>query len=281
MEKINSDIKSHIPTDQRFVNKVIVITGASGQFGRAACHYFGERGAHIAAIDQNEQGLLETFVELSNDMDAKAFVCDVTNADQVASIVQDIVQRFGRIDLLWNNAGYQGKIQSCLDYDPVDFARVMNINVTGMFIVLQAIARQMKLQENGGVIVNTASVAGMRGTPGMIAYASSKAAILTMTINAAKELARFHIRVNSISPALIGPGFMWDRQNALHAELGPPYYADTAEKVSQAKINAVPMQRVGSVEEVLQSLAFLLSSESSYTTGINLVVDGGLAAGTK
>lgn len=280
MEKVCPEPRSQIPTDQRFVGKVLVITGAGGQFGRAACAYFGSaRGARIAALDQNEQGLQETFAELA-DVDAKGFVCDVTNADQVASVVEGIVERFGRIDLLWNNAGYQGKIQACLDYDPVDFARVMNINVTGMFIVLQAVARQMKLQ-GGGVIVNTASVAGMRGTPGMIAYASSKAAILTMTVNAAKELARFQIRVNSISPALIGPGFMWDRQNELHAALGPPYYADTAEQVSEAKINAVPMHRVGSVEEVLQSTAFLLSSESSYTTGINLVVDGGLAAGTK
>ena len=280
MEKTCQDPQSHIASDQRFVGKVLVITGAGGQFGRAACRYFSERGARIAALDQNEEGLKETFKELPDSVDGKGFVCDVTNADHVASVVEDIVERFGRIDLLWNNAGYQGKIQSCLDYDPVDFSNVMNVNVTGMFVVLQAVARQMKNQ-GGGVIVNTASVAGMRGTPGMIAYASSKAAILTMTVNAAKELARFQIRVNSISPALIGPGFMWDRQNALHAELGPPYYADTAEKVGEAKINAVPMQRVGSVEEVLQSTAFLLSSESSYTTGINLVVDGGLAAGTK
>ncbi|GAX17857.1 hypothetical protein FisN_18Hh060 [Fistulifera solaris] len=280
MEKICQNPQSQVATDQRFVGKVLVITGAGGQFGRAACRYFGERGARIAALDQNAEGLEGTFAELSDEFDSKGFVCDVTNASQVASVVERIVERFGRIDLLWNNAGYQGKIQSCLDYDPIDFANVMNINVTGMFIVLQAVARKMK-QQGGGVIVNTASVAGMRGTPGMIAYASSKAAILTMTVNAAKELARFHIRVNSISPALIGPGYMWDRQNALHAELGPPYYADTAEKVGEAKINAVPMQRVGSVEEVLQSTAFLLSSESSYTTGINLVVDGGLAAGTK
>jgi NAD(P)-dependent dehydrogenase (short-subunit alcohol dehydrogenase family) len=158
----------------------------------------------------------------------------------------------------------------------------MNINVTGMFIVLQAVARKMaKKPSTEYSIVNTASVAALRGTPGMIAYSSSKAAVISMTVCAAKDLAIHNIRVNALSPALIGPGHLWDRQNTLHAELGPPYFAPTPEQVAQNKINSVPLKRLGSVEEVLQSLAFLLSSDASYTTGTNLVVDGGLSAGMK
>ena len=197
---------------------------------------------------------------------------------------------------MWNNAGYQGKIIPMLDYDPDDFKTVMDINVVGMFIVMQAVAKKMKIQHDNAAaaaaadqssscscaIVNTASVAALRGTPAMIAYASSKAAVLTMTVTAAKELAQYNIRVNAISPALIGPGYMWDRQNELHAQVGAPFYAlDDPEQVAQYKIASVPMKRLGSVEEVIKVVAFLLSDQSSYMTGTNLVVDGGMAAGLK
>jgi NAD(P)-dependent dehydrogenase (short-subunit alcohol dehydrogenase family) len=281
--------KSQIPTDLRFEGKTIVITGAGGQFGRAGCLYFCQRGARVAALDTSTDGLQATYdalalgSSLGKDMEFSAYACDVTDAAAVAAVVDKIVVRFQKIDLLWNNAGYQGQIRNTLEYDPADFSNVMNINVTGMFIVLQAVARQMAKQfpELNHSIVNTASVAALRGTPGMIAYSSSKAAVISMTVCAAKDLAIHKIRVNSLSPALIGPGHLWDRQNTLHAELGPPYFAATSEQVAKDKINSVPLKRLGSVEEVLQSLAFLLSSDASYTTGTNLVVDGGLSAGMK
>ena len=115
----------------------------------------------------------------------------------------------------------------------------------------------------------------------MVAYASSKAAVLAMTVSTSKDLAPFGIRVNAVSPALIGPGYMWTRQNELHASSGSPYFSNDPEEVGQNKINGVPMKRLGSVDEVLQSVAFLLSEESSYTTGSNIVVDGGMSSGLK
>merc|ERR1712010_280346 len=190
----------------------------------------------------------------------------------------EAVTAFGKIDLLWNNAGYQGKIVPTLEYPVDDFQMVMNVNVVGMFAVLQAVAKVMK-ENGGGVICNTASVAGLRGTPAMVAYASSKAAVMAMTVSTAKDLAPFNIRVNAISPALIGPGFMWDRQNELHAASGSPYFSRDPEAVAKGKVAGVPMKRLGTTEEVIKSVAFLLSSESSYCTGINHVIDGGLAAG--
>lgn len=152
-----------------------------------------------------------------------------------------------------------------------------------MFIVLQACARHMAKNADGAQysIVNTASVAGMRGTPAMVAYASSKAAVLSMTICASKDLAPNNIRVNAVSPALIGPGMMWERQNKLHAESGSPYFDRDPEKVAQAKVNGVPLRRLGSVEEVVNAVAFLLSDDASYITGTNMVVDGGMAAGLR
>jgi len=162
----------------------------------------------------------------------------------------------------------------------------------GMFIVMQACAKQMMRQgipnaddspasSHPYSIVNTSSVAGMRGTPAMIAYTSSKAAVLAMTVTASKDLAPFGIRVNSISPALIGPGMMWDRQNTLHAESGSPYFDPDPVVVAEKKIASVPLKRLGTTEEVIKSVAFLLSDQSSYTTGINLVVDGGMASGLR
>ena len=184
----------------------------------------------------------------------KAFECDVTSVPSVESAVESTVQTFGRIDLLWNNAGYQGEIKPTLEYSMKDFAAVMDINVTGMFNVLQTVAKQMAAandmdrsasgssdDQEGRIfkyaIVNTASVAGMRGTPGMVAYSSSKAAVLAMTVVSAKDLAPHGIRVNAVSPALIGPGYMWTRQNELHAKSGSPYFSSDPELVANGKIS--------------------------------------------
>jgi NAD(P)-dependent dehydrogenase (short-subunit alcohol dehydrogenase family) len=280
----------------RFFGKTIVITGAGGSFGREGCLYFAQRGAKIAALDKNKAALDETAAYVQDNVpEAQVFHadCDVTNATEVQSVVAAIVAQFGSIELLWNNAGYQGHITPTLDYDPADFALVMSINVTGIFIVLQAVAKQMAAQgppppTDGSShsnatysIVNTASVAGLRGTPSMVAYASSKAAVLALTVSTSKDLAPSAIRVNAVSPALIGPGYMWDRQNELHAASGSPYFDTDPEKVAQNKIGSVPLKRLGSVEEVIQSVAFLLSDESSYTTGTNLVVDGGMSSGLR
>jgi len=282
-----------------FKDKVIVITGAGGNFGREGCIYFAKQGAKVVAMDNNLTTLQETAscvkIEQSKSDSTSSdsiFVvtCDVTDVNSVQNAVDQAVKRFSRIDLMWNNAGYQGQIKPTLEYDPIDFSLVMNVNVTGMFIVLQTIAKQMVKQEKGTTtttssssysIVNTSSVAGLRCTPAMVAYASSKAAVLAMTVSTSKDLAPHNIRVNAVSPALIGPGFMWDRQNELHSKSGSPYFASDPEKVAQNKVNSVPMKRLGTVQEVIQSVSFLLSDQSSYTTGTNLVVDGGMSSGLK
>jgi NAD(P)-dependent dehydrogenase (short-subunit alcohol dehydrogenase family) len=273
----------------QFQDKVVVITGGGGNFGRAGCLYFAQQGAKIATMDNNPTALEETSQYIKEQVPTSTIyttTCDVTDPISVQDAVTAIVKEYGRIDLCWNNAGYQGHIKPTLEYDPKDFALVMNINVTGMFIVLQAVAKQMvsqgqSSQKGGYSIVNTSSVAGLRGTPAMVAYASSKAAVLSMTVSTSKDLAPYGIRVNAISPALIGPGYMWDRQNELHAQSGSPYFDTDPEVVAKSKINGVPMKRLGSIEEVIQSVAFLLSDQSSYTTGTNLVVDGGMSSGLR
>jgi len=263
-----------------FRNKTIVITGAGGNFGQEGCIFFHKAGAKVVALDKDVNALQSTTEKLEVDENNYiALECDVTSVESVNTAITTVIEKFGRIDLVWNNAGYQGEIKPTLEYDPVDFARVMNINVTGMFLVLQACAKHMK--DGGGSIVNTASVAGLRGTPAMVAYASSKAAVLAMTVSTSKDLAPYNIRVNAISPALIGPGTMWTRQNELHAQSQSPYFATDPNIVATNKINSVPMKRLGTIQEVLKSVAFLLSDDASYTTGINLVIDGGMSSGLK
>lgn len=289
--------------DQRFRNKHIIITGAGGNFGREGCLYFAIRGARVAAFDNNADALEETLTIVNEQISRKgedstktdgqilSFMCDVTNPASVEAAVDDAVKSFGTPSLLWNNAGYQGQIKPTLEYSIDDFATVMSVNVTGMFTVLQSVAKRMaastadtpKSTDNSAEhkfsIVNTSSVAALRGTPAMVAYSSSKAAVIAMTVASAKDLAPHGIRVNCISPALIGPGFMWTRQNELHASSGSPYFSSDPETVASGKINSVPMKRLGSIEEVVKSVAFLLSEDSSYTTAFNLVVDGGLSGG--
>lgn len=282
--------------DTRFRGKHIIITGAGGNFGREGCLFFSSRGANITALDLNKATLDETesLVKAQTpDAEIVGIECNVTDPTSVQSAVDQAVEKFGVPNMLWNNAGYQGEIKPTLEYSIADFSNVMNINVTGMFTVLQTVAKTMAAANEAGTsgdgsvsshpfsIVNTASVAAMRGTPAMVAYSSSKAAILAMTVSSAKDLAPMGIRVNAISPALIGPGFMWDRQNDLHASSGSPYFATDPEVVAKSKVNSVPMKRLGSIEEVVKSVAYLLSEDSSYTTAFNLVVDGGMSGGLR
>merc|ERR1711957_442607 len=211
----------------RFAGQTILITGAGGTFGQLGSVMFAQEGANIVAVDMNLKALGVTEEEVKKVGGEIILVeCNVTSEEDVGRMVTTAVDKFGKIDLLWNNAGYQG-------------------------------------------------------TPAMVAYASSKAAVMCMTVSTAKDLAPFNIRVNAISPALIGPGFMWERQNELHAASGSPYFASGPEVVAKNKVAGVPMKRVGTTEEVVKSVMYLLSDDSSYSTGTNLVVDGGMAAGLK
>jgi NAD(P)-dependent dehydrogenase (short-subunit alcohol dehydrogenase family) len=126
-----------------------------------------------------------------------------------------------------------------------------------------------------GAIVNAASMAALGGPPNMVAYATSKAAVLGLTRTAATDLAPHGIRVNAVSPAFIGPGTMWDRQVELQAATPSPYYSDDAGTVAREMIAQVPLRRYGSVDEVASVVHFLLSDDASYLTGINIEIAGG------
>lgn len=278
---------------QRFKNKTIVITGGGGTFGQVGARYFIDEGANVILLDINQEALdasaraaVAAAASSSGDgaltaAKVRTCACDVRDRAGVEAALRAAAAPFngGAIDGLWNNAGYQGAMVPLLDYPAEDFQTVMDVNCVGAFNVLQVVCRNMAAHGVAGCVVQTGSVAGLRGTPTMAAYVASKAAVHGLTMAAAKDLAPHRIRVNTVMPALIGPeeGHMWARQNRLHAASGSPYFSRDPAQVAAAKVNGVPLKRLGDVEEVVAAVAFLLSDEASYITGTSLVVAGGMA----
>ena len=259
-----------------FAGRVAAITGGAGDIGLATARHLGCLGATIALIDLDAGKLEAGKTRLEADgIAAHAWRCDVTDGAAVDATVAGIVERLGPVRHLFNNAGVLGAFHPLLDYPTDDFDAVQAVNVRGAFLVLRSFARHMAAN-GGGSIVNMASMAATGGPPNMIAYATSKAAILGMTQTASKDLAPHGIRVNTVSPAYMGPGFMWTRQVDLQAAAGSLYFASDPAVVAEQMIGSVPMRRYGRIDEIPGAVAFLLGDESSYVTGINVPIAGGI-----
>jgi NAD(P)-dependent dehydrogenase (short-subunit alcohol dehydrogenase family) len=245
----------------------VLVTGAAGDIGTAIAEVLAARGHGLVLADHADAS--ERLDEVCQRLGAECVTFDVTDEPAVAAAVDGL----GALGGLVNNAGYQGVFTSVDRYPIEDARRVLEINVLGVMIVLAAAARAM----TEGSIVNVASMAGVSGAPNMPAYSASKAAVVGLTKAAAKDLAPMGIRVNSVSPAFIGPGRMWDTQVAQQAATGSQYYAPDSETVAAQMIEMVPMRRYGSVHEVATVVAFLLSDDASYVTGVNVEISGGSA----
>jgi 2-dehydro-3-deoxy-L-rhamnonate dehydrogenase (NAD+) len=262
-----------------FAGKAILITGGGGDIGRATAHRFASNGAGVVLMDLDEAKMADVARELESfNVPVITLVCNVTKSDEVAQTFAEAATQLKQtnlqIDYVFNNAGYQGVFAKTDDYPEADFQKVIDINIIGVFHVLKAAAKHMR--ETGGAIVNMASHAGVSGPPNMLAYGASKFAVVGMTQTAAKDLAHYRIRVNSLSPALIGPGFMWTRQTELQAAVGSQYFDADPKVVEQQMIDSVPLRRLGNLEEVASGVAFLMSDEASYVTGFNLEITGGI-----
>ena len=265
---------------RRFEGKTVLVTGGGGNIGYTSAERMASEGANVMITDIIDEAKLNDQAKaIAEKTGAKvqAVRGDVTKVEDVKAVIEATVAAFGRIDCLFNNAGYQGAFVPTIDYPDDDFRKVMAINVEGVFYFLKYVAQQMKKQEpQGGVILNTASQAGVDGPPNMMAYCASKTAVLGISRTAAKDLAPHGIRVNSISPCFIGDCFMWDRQCELQSQAGSQYYPSDKEAVSKQMIGAVPMRRYGSLEEVAGVVSFLLSPDSSYVSAANIQVTGGI-----
>ena len=245
----------------------VLVTGAAGDIGGAIAEELARRGITLALADHPDAA--PRLAELGSRLGAKQVTFDVTDEAAVTAAVDSL----GVLGGLVNNAGYQGVFTSVDRYPLDDARRVLEINVLGLMTVLSVAARSM----DGGSIVNIASMAGVSGAPNMPAYSASKAAVIGLTKSAAKDLAPKGIRVNAVSPAFIGPGRMWETQVARQADAGSQYYATDPDTVAEQMIGMVPLRRYGAPREVASVVAFLLSEDASYVTGVNVEVSGGSA----
>jgi NAD(P)-dependent dehydrogenase (short-subunit alcohol dehydrogenase family) len=262
--------------------KTVLITGAAGDIGNAAALQLGVPELSLILVDHpSAAAKLEERAEFlrssSADLSIITATFDVADRNDVATVLGSLASKGFVPNLVFNNAGYQGAFARVDLMDSADVAKVLAVNVLGVFnVVAETSARLIALGEPGA-IVNTASMAGVGGAPNMAGYSASKAAVIALTKSSAKDLAPFGIRVNAISPAFIGPGAMWERQVELQSAVGSQYYATDPAEVAQQMINMVPLRRYGSLAEVASVVAFLLSDAASYLTGVNIEISGGSA----
>ena len=244
-------------------NKIILVTGGASGIGRATVNRLALDGAHVIVADTQAELADEVVTEVkSAGGSAEVSEFDVAEQGAAATAVKEIVTTHGRLDGAFNNAGITGPTVKLLDIDPMEWARVLAVNLTGVFNCVQAEIAQMIRQESGGSIVNTASICGLVALPHATAYNSAKHGVLGLTKSAALEYGPKNIRVNAVCPGFIDTPMLAQGAGA-------------SEEVLNGVISTLPMRRIASPEEVADAVAWLLSPQSSYVTGVAMPVDGG------
>jgi NAD(P)-dependent dehydrogenase (short-subunit alcohol dehydrogenase family) len=239
--------------------RVVIVTGAASGIGLASARRLAEEGARVALVDVDGDRVEQAASEMD---DALAITADVSDEDQVARYFAEVKERLGRVDSLHNNAGIGGQPAPFAETEMADFDRLVRINLRGVFLNLREMLRTTLAQGGGATIVNTASGTALHGVPGLSAYASTKAAILSLTRSAAVEYASQGVRVNAVVPGPVGT---------------PLFEAFPGEFQSEAE-HFNPQGRSGAPDEVAAVVAFLLSDESPYVNGAAYSVDGGETA---
>ena len=269
----------------KFSGKVVLITGAAGDIGGATAERFACDGATVILSDlpSTERVLKAKCNELCALGAVRPIIipADVTDEKDVINMVSVASLKAGRIDILFNNAGLQGELRPIYEQKDSEFKRVTNVNIYGVYLCLKYVSKAMIAQKTGGVIVNSASLAGLLGPANMAAYAASKFAVIGMTKTAAKDLAPYRIRVNAIAPGLL-EGHLWTtqvkgrvlcqkRERGDDTDITP----DDISEEEKRMISNTPMKRLGKLSEVASVVAFLSSDDASYLSGVTLPIDGG------
>lgn len=240
--------------------KVAVITGGANGLGKATALLFSEHGAKVVIVDVKQEAGDQVVNEiLQKDGTASFFKTDISKSTDVNKMIDNVVNKYGQVDILINNAGILADAQ-LVKMTEETWDKVININLKGIFLCGQAAAKVMIEKENGGVILNTSSVVGLYGNFGQSNYVASKAGVIGMTKTWARELGKYNIRVNAVAP-----GFM-------KTEI----IKDMPEKIINYMKEKVYLKRMGEPEDIANAFLYLASDMGNYVNGTVLSVDGGV-----
>ncbi len=237
--------------------RVAVVTGGASGIGRATAGLFVREGANVVIADTDEEAGEKLEASLGSSAAFKR--TDVADSAQVQALIDFTVGRFGRLDVMFNNAGIGARMRRFLDDDFSDFERVTKVNLFGVMVCSQRAARHMA-DHGGGSIINNSSIGGIRAGPGVVTYRATKAAVIHFSRSIAIELAEHDVRVNCVAPAHIATAIT-------------SYDIDSVVRSSQ------PLQRRGRPDDVANAVLYLASDRSAQVTGVVLPVDGGTSAG--
>ena len=245
--------------------KVALVTGGGSGIGRAAAIAFAREGAKVTVADYVVEGGEHTVKAIKEAGGQAGFVkTDVSRSKEVEAMVHKAVEAYGRIDCAFNNAGIEGRMAPAAECEEEDWARVIGINLTGVWLCMKYEIRQM-LKQGAGSIVNTASALGMVGIEGLAPYCTSKGGVILLTRTAALDYAKKGIRINAVCPGAVKTP-MIDRLIG-----GRPEY-------NEAVLRAEPVNRIGTPEEIAEAVLWLSSEAASFVTGSAMAVDGGWTA---
>ena len=248
--------------DLKMNGKIALVTGAGSGIGRSIAMAFGERGAIVAVADISQKGADET-VDLITGQGGKAVFmpCDVSKKEDVKALIENMVNRFGRLDYACNNAGiHNPDIEFLPDADEDVWDRIIAVNLKGVFLCMKYEIRQM-LKQKCGVIINTSSMSGVLAEPGSYAYAASKHGVMGLTKTAAIDFVKSGIRVNAVCPAAVDT----------------PGIAEAPQELRQKFINSNPMGRMARPEEIADAVLWLCSDMAGFITGTGIIIDGGVS----
>ena len=253
----------------RFEGKVIIVTGAGSGLGQAATLQLAKEGAKLVLVDLNQAGLDETkkkVLEVAPNAETLLVTANVATESEVENFVNQTVEKFGKIDGFFNNAGIEGKQNLTGDYGIDEFHKVISVNLNGVFYGMKYVLKVMK-EQGYGSIVNTASVGGIRGVGNQSGYAASKHGVVGLTRNSAIEYGQYGISIKAIAPGAI----MTPMVEGSLRQMG----GDNWEEVGKEFVKPNPMRRFGKPEEVGYLVAFLLSNEADFINAAVIPIDGG------
>ncbi|MFO7872240.1 MAG: SDR family oxidoreductase [Candidatus Undinarchaeales archaeon] len=241
-------------------NKVAIITGSTTGIGRGIAELFVKEGAKVVVNSTKQEKCEKVASEIKGNGEAVGISADVSKEGQVKNLIEKTVEKFGKLDIMVNNAGILN-FSPLTELEEESWDKIIDVNLKGVFLGVKHAAKQMIEQGNGGKIINTASIAGLIGYPTLAHYSSSKGGVIELTRTAALEFSDKNINVNAIAPGLIETSMTEGMM-------------ETPEQRKNL-LKGIPMGRAGKPEDIAKPVLFLASDDSDYMTGQTIVVDGG------